>query len=67
MHLFNVPIITTIITYYFVFLGNDNEDLVEVFKDSNIIQLLNNELIICFKMDPTSSSFTKFKEICILL
>jgi len=51
----------------FVFLGNGNDDLTKIFDDTNVIQLLNNELFLCYKMDPLSPSFKNFKAICILL
>jgi len=45
------------------YIGKGNDDFTEIFNDPNIIQLLNNELILCYKMDPNSTSFKNFKEI----
>ncbi|KAL4135267.1 hypothetical protein QTP88_006889 [Uroleucon formosanum] len=42
---------------------NGNDELIKIFDDENIIQSLNNELILCYKMDPLSPSFKNFKDI----
>lgn len=52
---------------FYLFLGKGNDECSEMLNDSNISELMNHELILCFKMDPTSSSFKNFKDICILL
>lgn len=49
-----------------LFSAKANKGLEDVFHDPDIIQLLNNELIICFKMIPESASFENFNKICIL-
>jgi len=46
-----------------MYIGNGNDDLIKIFDDTNIIQSLNNELILCYKMDPLSPSFKNFKAI----
>ncbi|XP_050529706.1 UBX domain-containing protein 4-like isoform X2 [Daktulosphaira vitifoliae] len=48
---------------FVIYIGKDNDEIFNIFEDSDIIELLNNEIIICFKMDPISSSFDKFKVI----
>ncbi|XP_022162304.1 UBX domain-containing protein 4-like [Myzus persicae] len=48
---------------FLIYIGNGNDDLTKIFDDTNIIQLLNNELILCYKMDPLSPSFKNFKDI----
>ncbi|XP_060859989.1 UBX domain-containing protein 4-like [Metopolophium dirhodum] len=48
---------------FLMYIGNGNDDLTKIFDDTNIIQLLNNELILCYKMDPLSPSFKNFKDI----
>ncbi|KAE9523932.1 hypothetical protein AGLY_015579, partial [Aphis glycines] len=35
-----------------IYIGNGNDDLAKIFYDTNVIQLLNNELFLCYKMDP---------------
>lgn len=46
-----------------IYIGNGNDDLTTIFDDTNVIQLLNNELFLCYKMDPLSPSFKNFKAI----
>ncbi|XP_025200449.1 UBX domain-containing protein 4-like [Melanaphis sacchari] len=46
-----------------IYIGNGNDDFVKIFDDTNIIQSLNNELMLCYKMDPLSPSFKNFKAI----
>ncbi|XP_015373334.1 PREDICTED: UBX domain-containing protein 4-like [Diuraphis noxia] len=48
---------------FLIYIGNGNDDLTKIFEDPNIIQLLNNELILCYKMDPLSPSFKNFEDI----
>lgn len=50
-----------------LFLGKENDEFTEALKDPFITDLLNNQLILCYEMDPTSPSFMNFKNICILL
>ncbi|KAL5238362.1 hypothetical protein ACI65C_005772 [Semiaphis heraclei] len=46
-----------------IYIGTGDDDLTKIFDDANVIQLLNNELILCYKMDPLSPSFKNFKNI----
>lgn len=52
---------------YLLILGKGNDYFKEVFNDSSIIQLLNNELILCYNLYPEGSSFKNFKDIYFLL
>lgn len=51
----------------FVFLGKGNDELAVALKDPMIVELLNDPLLLCYKMDPDHPRFMEFQPICILL
>ncbi|VVC29539.1 Hypothetical protein CINCED_3A020639 [Cinara cedri] len=48
---------------FFAYIDKVNTKCSDIFYEPDIIQLLNNEIIVCFKMEPNSPSYANFNKI----
>ncbi|XP_025419372.1 UBX domain-containing protein 4-like [Sipha flava] len=48
---------------FLVYIKKEDDEFTDAFNDPYVVELLNNQLVLCYEMDPTSQSFTNFKGI----